>query len=200
MQNFEALQTVGEQIIYLSMFHVNVDGDTVPRCSNFDEDYSQDSHFKCEVCYGTTYEGGVKAACRAWSIVGDAQNMEDFTQKGVWNKERVTAQVEITPVTMSNDYIVRVVRWSETNVPLELGDRYIIEDVGLRSVRTGARYGQVYRQDYFGQKTYMSKVDPNHPIMLYPISLTEPMLRLDEPLSYGIEMHNPTIQVHGGPL
>ena len=200
MQNFEALQTVGEQIIYLSMFHVNIDGDSHPRCPNYDPDYNQDDHFKCDTCYGTTYQDGVKAACRAWAIVGDAQNMEDFSRQGVWNKERVTSQLEITPVTMSNDYIVRVTKWSNTNVPLELGDRYIIEDVGVRSVRTGARYGQVYRQDYFGQKTYMSRVDPNHPIQLYPISTTEPMLRLDEPLSYGIEMYSPTIQVHGGPL
>lgn len=201
MQNFEALQSVGEQIIYLSMFHVNIDGDTVPRCTDcYDEDYNQQDQYKCPTCFGTTYEGGVKTACRAWAIVGDAQNIEDFSKQGVFNKERVTAQVEITPVTMSNDYIIRVVRWSETNVPLELGDRYIIEDVGVRSVRTGARYGQVYRQDYFGQKTYMSKVDPNHPIMLYEVSLTEPMPRLNEPLSYGIEMYQSTMQGHGGPL
>lgn len=201
MQNFEALQSVGEQIIYLSMFHVNIDGESVPRCTNcYDEDYNQQDEFKCATCYGTTYEGGVKAVCRAWAIVGDAQNMEDFSKQGVWNKERVTAQLEITPVTMSNDYIIRVPRWSETNVPLELGDRYIIEDVGVRSVRTGARYGQVYRQDYFGQKTYMSKVDPNHPIQLYPVDLTVPMPRLEEPLSYGIQMYNPIIQGHGGPL
>jgi len=189
MQNMEALQTVGEEIIYLSMYHVNIDAGTQPRCEDYDPDYNQDDHFKCTICYGTTFDGGVKAACRAWSIVGDAQNIEDFSKQGVFNKERVTAQVEITPVTMSNDYIIRVARWSDTHVPLVLGDRYIIEDVGVRSVRTGARYGQVYRQDYFGQKTYMSKVDPNHPIMLYPVSLVDPMPRLEEPLSYGIEMY-----------
>lgn len=195
MKNMEALQTVGEQIIYLSMFHVNIDGNSQPRCSDcYDVDYDQQDQFKCPTCYGTTYEGGVKMACRAWAIVGDAQNIEDFSKQGVFNKERVTAQIEITPVTMSNDYIIRVSRWSNTNVPLELGDRYIIEDVGVRSVRTGARIGQVYRQDYFGQKTYMSKVDPNHPIMLYQVSDTDPMPRLDEPLSYGIEMYNPVIQ------
>ena len=200
MQNFEALQTVGEQIIYLSMFHVNIDGDSHPRCTNYDNDYNQIDQFKCPNCYGTTYLGGVKKACRAWAIIGDAQNIEDFSKQGVWNKERVTAQLEITPITMSNDYIIRVVKWSETNIPLELGDRYIIEDVGVRSVRTGARYGQVYRQDYFGQKTYMSRVDPNHPIQLYPVDQTVPMLRLDEPLSYGIDMVTPNMSVQGGPL
>lgn len=195
MQNMEALQSIGEQVIYLSMYHVNIDAGVQPRCSEcYDEDYDQQDHFKCQTCYGTTFEGGVKVACRAWAIVGDAQNMEDFTRQGVFNKERVTAQLEITPITMSNDYIVRVTKWSNTNVPLELGDRYIIEDVGIRSVRTGARHGQVYRQDYFGQKTYMSRVDPNHPIQLYSISLTEPMPRADEPLSHGIEMYNPTMQ------
>lgn len=195
MQNMEALQTVGEQVIYLSMFHVNIDGDSVPRCTDcYDEDYNQQDQFRCPTCYGTTYEGGVKAACRAWAIVGDAQNIEDFSKQGVFNKERVTAQLEITPVTMSNDYIIRVTKWSNTNVPLELGDRYIIEDVGIRSVRTGARHGQVYRQDYFGQKTYMSKVDPNHPIQLYPVSLVDPMPRLEEPLSHGIQMYNPIMQ------
>ncbi len=192
MQNMEALQAVGEEIIYLSMFHVNIDGNNYPRCSVcYDEDYNQQDQFKCSTCYGTTYEGGVKTICRAWAIVGDAQNIEDFTKQGVFNKERVTAQVEITPVTMSNDYIIRVVRWSDTHMPLELGDRYIIEDVGVRSVRTGARYGQVYRQDYFGQKTYMSKVDPNHPINLYQVPTTAPVLRANEPLSYGIEMYSP---------
>lgn len=195
MQNMEALQTVGEQIIYLSMFHVNIDGENHPRCTDcYDPDYNQQDQFKCPTCYGTTYEGGVKVASRAWAIVGDAQNIEDFTRQGVFNKERVTAQLEITPVTMSNDYIIRVTKWSNTNVPLELGDRYIIEDVGVRSVRTGARHGQVYRQDYFGQKTYMSKVDPNHPIQLYPVSLTDPVPRLDEPPSHGIQMHNPVMQ------
>lgn len=189
MQNMEALQSVGEEIIYLSMFHVNIDGENQPRCTDcYDEDYNQQDTFKCLTCYGTTYEGGVKEACRAWAIVGDAQNMEDFSKQGVWNKERVTAQVEITPVTMSNDYIIRVARWSDTHVPLVLSDRYIIEDVGIRSVRTGARLGQVYARDYFGQKTYMSRVDPNHPIQSYPISLTEPMPRLNQPLSHGIEM------------
>lgn len=189
MQNMEALQTIGEEVIYLSMFHVNIDGDTHPRCPNYDPDYNQDDHFKCNLCFGTTYQDGVKAACRAWAIVGDAQNMEDFSKQGVWNKERVTAQLEITPVTMSNDYIVRVQKWSDTHVPTVLGEPYIIEDVGVRSVRTGAKFGQVYRQDYFGQKTYMSRVDPNHPIRLYSISTTDPMPRLDEPLSYGIEMY-----------
>lgn len=203
MQNFEALQTVGEQIIYLSMFHVNIDHETHPRCPTcYDVDYNQQDQFKCPDCYGTTYQGGVKAFCRCWAIVGDAQNQEDFSRQGVWNKERVTAQLEITPTTMTNDYIIRVVKWSETNVPLELGERYILEDVGVRSVRTGARFGQVARQDYFGQKTYMSKVDPNHPIQLYPVDLTVPMPRLDEPLSYGIEMDNRNINMatHGGPL
>jgi len=195
MQNIEALQTIGEQIIYLSMFHVNIDGDNQPRCTDcYDEDYNQQDQFKCPTCFGTTYEGGVKAACRVWAVVGDAQNIEDFSQKGVFNKERVTAQVEITPITMSNDYIVRVNKWSNTNVPLELGDRYIIEDVSVRSVRTGARLGQVYETDHFGQRTYMSRVDPNHPINLYEISTTEPMPRLDHPRSYGIEMYNPVMQ------
>jgi len=194
MQNFEALQSVGEQVIYLTMFHVNIDGDTHPRCPNYDPDYNQDDHFKCPLCYGTTYQGGVKVACRAWAIVGDAQNQEDFSKQGVWNKERVTAQIEITPTTMTNDYIIRVSQWSNTNVPLVLGDRYILEDVGVRSVRTGARLGQVARQDFFGQKTYMSKVDPNHPIQLYPVDLTVPMPRLDEPPSYGIQMYNPNMQ------
>jgi hypothetical protein len=202
MQNFEALQTVGEQIIYLTMFHVNIDHETHPRCSCYDPDYNQQDEFKCPDCYGTTYQGGVKAFCRAWAIVGDAQNQEDFSRQGVWNKERVTAQLEITPTTMTNDYIIRVQQWSETNVPLVLGDRYILEDVGVRSVRTGARFGQVPRQDFFGQKTYMSKVDPNHPIQLYPIDLTVPMPRLNEPLSYGIEMDGRYINMatHGGPL
>lgn len=195
MQNMEALQTVGEQAIYLTMFHVNIDGETHPRCPTcYDPDYNQQDQFKCPTCYGTTYQDGVKVACRIWSIVGDAQNQEDFSRQGVWNKERVTAQFEITPTTMTNDYLIRVTKWSNTNVPLELGDRYVIEDVGVRSVRTGARYGQVPRVDYFGQKTYMSKVDPNHPIQLYPVDLTVPMPRLDEPLSYGIEMYNPIMQ------
>lgn len=195
MQNMEALQTVGEQVIYLSMYHTNIDEDTQPRCSEcYDEDYNQQDKFRCPTCLGTTFEGGVKLACRAWAIVGDAQNQEDFTKQGVWNRERVTAQLEITPTTMSNDYIIRVVRWSNTNVPLELGDRYIIEDVGVRSVRTGARLGQVPRQDFFGQKTYMSKVDPNHPIFLYEVDLTVPMPRAPEPLSHGIEMYDPVMQ------
>lgn len=188
MQNMEALQTIGEEVIYLSMFHVNIDGNTHPRCVNYDPDYNQDDHYKCATCYGTTYQDGVKAVCRAWAILGDAQNMEDFTKKGVWNREKVTAQLEITPITMSNDYIIRVQQWSDTHVPLILGDRYIIDDVTVRSVRTGARFGQVQARDFFGQKTYMSVVDPNHPIQLYPVSLTEPMPRLDTPLSYGIEM------------
>lgn len=195
MQNMEALQTVGEQVIYLTMFHVNIDHETHPRCGTcYDPDYNQQDQFKCPTCYGTTYQDGVKAVSRIWSIVGDAQNQEDFSRQGVWNKERVTAQFEITPTTMTNDYIIRVTKWSNTNVPLELGDRYVIEDVGVRSVRTGARLGQVPRQDFFGQKTYMSKVDPNHPIQLYPVDLTVPMPRLDEPLSYGIEMYNPNMQ------
>lgn len=203
MQNFEALQTVGEQVIYLRMFHVNIDHETHPRCTNcYDPDYNQQDQFKCPVCYGTTYQDGVKQACRAWAIVGDAQNQEDFSRQGVWNKERVTAQLEITPTTMTNDYIIRVARWSVTNVPLELGERYILEDVGVRSVRTGAGFGQVPRRDFFGQKTYMSKVDPNHPIQLYPVDLTVPMPRLDEPLSYGIEMDNRNVNmsIQGGPL
>jgi len=189
MQNLEALQSVGEEVVYLSMYHVNIDLDTHPRCSTcYDPDYNQQDQFKCSDCYGTTYQDGVKQVCRACAIVGDAQDMEDFSRQGVWDKKRVTAQLEITPITITNDYIVRVQKWSDTHVPLVLGDRYIIEDVGVRSVRTGNKFGQVYGQDYFGQKTYMSKVDHNHPIQLYPISTTDTMPRLDQPLSYGIEM------------
>src|SRR5689334_3461200 len=129
------------------MFRVNIGGETHPRCTRcYDPDCNQQGRVKCPLCYGTTYQDGVMTACRAWAIVRDAQNQEDFSQRGVWNKERVTAQLEITPTTMTNDYIIRVQQWSETNVPLVLGERYILEDVGVRSVRTGARIGQVPRQ------------------------------------------------------
>jgi hypothetical protein len=188
MQNMEALQTLGEEIIYLSMYHFSVDMNNFPRCQNFDADYDQDDHFKCQFCYGTTYQGGVKLACRAWAIIGDTVKMEDLSRQGVYNKERVHAQLEVTPVAITNDYIIRVAKWSDNHTPLVLGQRYIVEDVTVRSLRTGSRMGQQFAVDYMGQKAQINKLDPNHPIQLYPVDLTTPVPRSPQPLSYGIQM------------
>lgn len=188
MQNMEALQNLGEEVIYLSMYHPSIDFENFPRCPNYDRDYNQDDHFKDNLCYGTTYLGGVKLACRVWAIIGDAMKMEDLSRQGMYNKERVSAQWEVTPVSITKDYIIRVSKWSDNHTPITLGQRYVVDDVSVRSLRTGSRMGQQYAQDYMGQKATIEKLDPNHPIQLYPVSLTTPVPRAPQPLSYGIQM------------
>lgn len=189
MQNIEALQTLGEEAIFLTMYHENVDAGIQPRCSVcFDERYNQGDKYKCPTCYGTTFEGGVKRAGRVWCIFGDAVGKEDFNRRGVWNQDQRAVQLEVTPIALEHDYIIRVRQWSDTHVPLYLGERYVVDEVQIRSVRTGSRYGQVHGVDHMGQMSIMSKVDPNHPIQLYTVSTEEPVARFEEPLSYGIEM------------
>lgn len=176
-QFLEAAQTVGEVVILLSMYHASVDTGTVPRCTVcYDSVYQQSDTSICTNCFGTTFEGGIKAVSRGWAIVVDNVLDQQFRKRGQWNDDDRNLQLEPVIPFMDHDYIIRVKRWDPQFRPLQLGDRYIVEDIDEISLRTGSRYGQQVI-DVYALKSRMRALPTEHVIYQYAVNQTLPVLR-----------------------
>lgn len=151
------------------MYHANEVQDQVPRCSAcYDDIYKQGDRYDCRRCYGTTFEGGVASAHRAWAIFTDAQDVETFGKRGIWHPIASTVQTEHLPDLWQRDYVVRVNRWTPDHRVAEVDGIYVLKQVVNESLRTGAMRAQtVY--DTIGQRADLSMIAENMPIYLYPV-------------------------------
>ncbi len=176
----EAAETVGEQCIVLSMYHVSLDEGKQPRCKEcWDPVYKQITDPQCGNCLGTTFEGGVKAANRAWAIFQDATDNEDLDRTGQYTHDDKAVQIEAYPTVREHDFIVRVREWSVDNSPLQLDARYNTDIVRETTLRVGARYGQ-QELDKVAQTTTVHKLPDTHVVYKYVISTSDPILRENE--------------------
>jgi hypothetical protein len=164
----ESLQSHGEEVIGLRMFHAGIAGDDVPRCHCFDDVYKQSSEYKCPDCYGTTYQGGVRQVLRLWAMFTDSDWDERKDKRGQYLPEQKQVQIEGDLQLIQNDYLIRVKKWSKDHRPLELGSRYVLGRTSHDSLRTGNQYGQT-DADLVGHKSPVSALDPSHPIYLFPV-------------------------------
>ena len=164
----DAMMYHGEQCIALSMYHVNKDEKTYPRCSVcFDDIYKQPEQL-CTHCYGTTFEGGVKEAYRIWSVFSDKTAGETYGQKGVWSADQREIQCEAFPLLLEHDYIVRIRKWGDNFTPVEIEGYYGVQQVIRNSMRTGNRFGQ-WTWDVVGQKANVSELQNNSIITSFPV-------------------------------
>lgn len=164
----DSLMTHGEEAILLAMYHVNADEDTVPRCSQcYDDIYSGGDQATCTMCYGTTFQGGVKSAQRVWAMFSDKAIAENLGQHGVWAPDSREIQCEPFPELMEHDFVVRVRTW-DNHTPTELEGYYAISQVTRDSLRTGNRFGQ-WPWDVVGQRAKISELQSNSVIYQYPV-------------------------------
>lgn len=178
MQHIEAAQLLGEQVIILNMYRVGRDEGVAPRCPNcYDDVYKDSDTSQCPVCFGTTFQGGVKQMSRAWAIPGDADNTQEFKPRGAWESDTRSVQVERYPDLFEHDYLIRVFDWGPNWVPRTLGPRYRFSGaVHEVSLRTGARYNQTFL-DRIAQTSNLALVDRQSPIQLFKIPEGQPILR-----------------------
>ncbi|QIG58325.1 hypothetical protein SEA_SKOG_173 [Gordonia phage Skog] len=165
----DSLMSHGEEVILLHTYHVNEDQDKHPRCpACWDDIYEQNSKQDCPTCFGTTFQGGIKQALRAWAIFTDAQDTETTSKRGVWNPREVTMHTEHLPDLWKRDFVVRVNGWTPDHRPTGVAGIWVMREVTNESLRTGNRLGQT-SFDIVGQRADMTKLSEDMPIFRYPV-------------------------------
>jgi len=167
----EAMQSHGEEVILLQMFHATTDEGTQGRCPNcYDDIYKASGQFSCDVCYGTTFEGGIKKMLRSWAIFTVNDGNELRRKRGEWQPDNRNVQLEASIDLMQNDYLVRVSKWSPDHRPVELSDRYVVGVVTDESLRTGNQVAQD-DNDRVGQRCPVNMLKPEHVAYRIPIPM-----------------------------
>lgn len=150
------------------MHHANESQDVVPRCpACYDDIYKQGDKYDCPRCYGTTFDGGVAQAFRAWAIFTDANDQETFGKRGLWHPIASSVQTEPFPDLWQRDYIIRVARWTVDHRVAEIDGIYVLKQVVNESLRTGAMHAQT-SYDTISQRADLSMIADNMPIYLFP--------------------------------
>jgi hypothetical protein len=166
----DALRSHGEECVLLHMYHVNEVQDIQPRCGNcYDDIYKQGERYDCDRCYGTTFDGGVAQAWRAWAIFTDANDNETFDKVGLWHPVSLSVQTEHLPDLWKRDYIIRVRRWSVDHRVEEIDGIYVLKQVVNESLRTGGMHAQT-TYDTLSQRTDAQLIAENMPIYQYPVT------------------------------
>lgn len=165
----DSLMSHGEECVLLHMHHANEAQDVVPRCPVcYDDIYKQGDKYDCDRCYGTTFDGGVAEALRAWAIFTDANDEETFGKRGLWHPIANSIQTEHLPDLWRRDYVIRVNRWTQDHRPVEVDGIYVFKGVVNESLRTGAMRGQT-DYDTIGQRADLQLIADTMPIYLYPV-------------------------------
>jgi hypothetical protein len=163
----DSLQAHGEQCILLSMYHRFTDSD-MPLCPYCTDDVYTDSGEVCNICWGTTIQGGVRQAAKVWGLFTDNVEGEQYRKRGIWQADNREFQTEAFPILMQHDYVIRVRRWNANGTPAELEGFYGIKEVTKDSLRTGTRFGQS-ASDIIGQKAQISELSNVTNIAKYPV-------------------------------
>ena len=165
----DSLMSHGEECVLLHMYHANEVQDTVPRCpACYDDVYKQGDRYDCNRCFGTTFDGGVAQAFRAWALFTDATDAETFGKRGLWHPIASSIQTEHLPDLWQRDYVVRVASWTPDHRVADVDGIYVFKQVVNESLRTGAMRGQtVY--DTISQRADLQLIAENMPISLYPV-------------------------------
>lgn len=165
----DSLMSHGEECILLHMFHVPESEGKDPRCPIcYDDVYTASAEFDCSRCYGTTFDGGVKYANRAWGIFGDALDQETFGKRGLWHPTERTLQTEHMPDMWKRDFVVRVDSWTLDHRPTGIEGIYVFDEVNNESIRTGNHYGQTELHP-IGQRANLKKISEDMPIYKYAV-------------------------------
>lgn len=165
----DSLRSHGEECVVLAMYHVANHAGIVPRCPDcYDEVYATENRADCTRCWGTSFDGGVAQAARAWMLISGADNDETFRREGVWANNKRQVQIESYPELTQHDYIVRVKSWSRDHRPQAIDDIFVTGVMNVTSLRTGGRYGE-YATAGVGQVTTLDHLPPEHLMYRYPV-------------------------------
>lgn len=165
----DSLMSHGEECILIHLFHVPEVENIQPRCPVcYDDVYKQAEEFDCTNCYGTTFDGGVNTAHRAWAIFGDAQDKETFGKRGYWHPTERTLHTEPYPDMWKRDFVVRVTGWTADHRPTGIEGIYVFDEISNETLRTGNHFGhtQLYP---VGQRADLQRIAEGMPIYKYPI-------------------------------
>lgn len=121
MRHDQALLTVGEYCMWTLMWHVlDFEAGLVQRCQRcyrssgkIAEAYGQASQNKCPDCFGTTFEGGIRAQIVRPAIFTDTDEEERVDRRGVTHAQNVRIETTHDFRVRSGDYCFRVdgTRW-----------------------------------------------------------------------------------------
>lgn len=163
----DSLQYHGEECILLSLYHSFSDPDA-PRCPRCTNDAYMSGENACPVCYGTSFDGGVKESRRVWGLFTDHIASEQLATRGEYQPDSREVQCEPFPMLIEHDVIVRVRHWDINHKPLHVEGYYVIQAVTKDSLRTGNRFGQT-SQDVVGQKATVTRLADNVGIAAFPV-------------------------------
>lgn len=163
----DSLIMAGEPCILLQMYHPSVDKG-LPRCPRCQDDIYTSGEGDCDICYGTTIEGGIKSALRVYALFSDTVWAEQNAKQGQWIPDAREIQTEAFPLLVEHDFVVRVRAWDDNQRPLEIEGFYNIAQTTRVSLRTGTRFGQ-QSWDVVGQRAAITVVNRTQPITQYPV-------------------------------
>jgi len=143
----DSLMYHGEEAVALRLFR---EEDHQPRCPRCYNDSFGQAQQDCPVCYGTSWQGGVKDARRIWCVFTDHSIAEQYGQYGTLEPDQRMVQFEAFPLLVEHDWIVRIKEWSPAHTVLHVGGWWQVDAVTRNSLRTGKQYGQT-REDVIGQ-------------------------------------------------
>jgi hypothetical protein len=187
----DALIMAGEPCILLQMYHPQVDKDA-PRCPNCQDDIYTGGEGDCTICYGTSVEGGIKAARRVWGLFSDHIAAEQYTRQGAWPPDAREIQTEAFPLLLEHDIVIRVRDWDEHKRPLEVEGFFNVAAVTRTSLRTGSRSGQ-QTWDVVGQRSAITLVNQTLPIVNFPVVGRSFEDVIISPNSFPVSLHNPPV-------
>jgi hypothetical protein len=134
----QALLQVGENFLFTLMWHIqDFEAGLVVRCarcfstgSTVDQAianvYKQPNQNRCPDCYGTTFEGGIKAQIVRPAIISDADQTDAYDARGVTHVEDLTIESTADFHVRNGDYAFRA-----------NGDRFYLRVPTRTTLRTG---------------------------------------------------------------
>jgi hypothetical protein len=161
------------------MYHAAIDDGIQPRCPRcYDDDYAENADYECTICYGTTFQGGIKMMGRVWSIISDNTSDAELLRRfGEFQEDDRMVQIEAVPQVYQHDFIVRVQQWGPDHRVVVPGELMELEQAPQpHSLRTGNRFGQA-QWDVVGFNTKASLQRQFHP--LHTLTFENPIPRLN---------------------
>lgn len=123
MRHSQALYQVGEYTAFFLMWHqLDFEAGLVARCTRCYASgqaqrvaavYNQPTQAKCPTCYGTTFQGGIRARIVRPALFIDVDETERTEQRGSQHPQSLTVESTVDFRLREGDYVVRAdgTRW-----------------------------------------------------------------------------------------
>ena len=155
----QALYSIGEMAIFVMLWNVeDFNAGLTSRCSRcFGRDdldgrsaniYSQANKNKCPICYGTSFEGGIRARIVRPALFTDTDDDEEQSRKGAVHPQRVNVETTNDFRYRAGDFVFRIdgSRW-QLRTPTRVTLRTGFEHPGQATNSIGYSMGQASLED-----------------------------------------------------